>query len=140
MEGEASFGKAYDFIADFLVDRVYYFYVFPLFFLKIAREKDSEIYFDMLYDRAIEKSKDKEYVERLENLVNIYQNEVEKLREKSDILATILDAKDPLEFFQKMMEQQNFSNFNSLSIERVKELKNKSINLNEVLSEINLKI
>lgn len=144
MDREASLGKAYDFIVDFLVDRVYYFYVFPFYFLLVAKENDSEIYFDMLYDRALEKSKDESFVLRLESLVNIYQNEVESLRGKSDILSTLFNAEDPLAFFQEMMDKRNLRTFISFAKKEEKEIekmvKDKSIIIEKIKGEIYLKI
>ncbi len=144
MDREASFGKAYDFAVDFLVDRVYYFYVFPRYFLLLARDNDSEIYFDMLYDRAMVKSKDDSYKKRLETLVNIYQNEMEKLRQKSDILSNLFNAKDPLAFFQEMMAERNFRNFVFIAKNEEKEVekmvKNKGATITEIKGEIYLKI
>ncbi len=144
MEKETNFGKAYKFAVDFLADRVWYFYVFPRYFLLLVKNNDSDIYLDMLNDSAKEKTQDQGYLNRLETLVDIYQNEVEDLRKKSDILSIIFDAEDPLQFFQEMMGEKNLNAFISLSIEKVKELeeklKNKSITLTEIKGEINLKI
>lgn len=144
MDGEKNLSKAHEFAVNFLSQRVWFFYIFPFFFLKVIEKNDSEIYLDIVCDRAEEKSKDTLYIKRLETLVEIYQNEVEKLRGKSDILSTLFNAEDPLAFFQEMMDKRNLRTFISLikidEKEMKKMVKEKRLTIEENKGEIYLKI
>lgn len=137
-------GKAIDVSVDILSEKVWYFYVFPFFFLKVAREEDNELYLDLIYDRAQGKRGDIEYDERINKVVNAYSKEVELLREKSDIIFNLVDEKDPLAFFQEMMSLKNLNEFRALSIKKVLEIKEEAVTTNlskeQILEKLNLKV
>ena len=137
-------GKAIDVSVDILSEKVWYFYVFPFFFLKVAREEDNELYLDLIYDRAQGKRGDIEYDERINKVVNAYSKEVELLRENIDIIFNLVDEKDPLAFFQEMMSLKNLNEFRALSIKKVLEIKEEAVTTNlskeQILEKLNLKV
>ena len=139
-----NFGKAIDVSVDILSEKVWYFYVFPFFFLKVAKENDFEIYLDLIYDRAWAKRDDKEYKERIDKLVETYSKQVDALRIKSDAIFSIVDGEDPLAFFQEMMSMANLNTFRNLSDIEVENLgeqvKLGKITKQQVLEKLNLKI
>ncbi len=137
-------GKAIDVSVDILSEKVWYFYVFPFFFLKVAFDVDDELYFDLIYDRAQVKRGEKQYDERINKVVDAYSKEVDLLREKSDIIFNMIDGEDPLAFFQEMMSLKNLNEFRSLSLDKVLEIKEEGetskLSKVQILQKLNLKI
>lgn len=137
-------GKAIDVSVDILSEKVWYFYVFPFFFLKVVREEDCELYLDLIYDRAQGKRGNIEYDDRINKVVKAYSKEVELLREKSDIIFGLADGEDPLAFFQEMMSQKNLNEFRTLSLETVLEIKKEAETSNlskeQILEKLNVKV
>ena len=90
--------STYELVCDILSTKVNFFEIYPKFFLDIVKENNLDI-FNKLQTLSLLDDDNNE----INNLINIYIIELDKLRKKSDIVSNLVNCRNDLGFFQEMM-------------------------------------
>ena len=121
---------AYKLAYELLSEKVNFFEIYPKFFISLIKENNTIIYDKLQAINITEDDKDE-----INKLIEIYLNELDKLRAKSDVISNLVGCKDDLGFFQEMMSD-NINVLQSHSLEQLKVLE--YISLDDALNLLGL--
>lgn len=107
---------AYQLACELLKEKVNFFEIYPRYFLKIVKESNLAIY-NKLQDVNINEDDEKE----INNLIELYLENLDNLRVKSDVISNLVGCKNDLGFFQEMMSD-NLKVLESHTLEGLKVL------------------
>lgn len=121
---------AYNLAYELLSLKVNFFEIYPKFFLELVKENNNDIYIKLQNINIT--NQDKEDVNKL---IDLYLEEIENLRTKSDIISNLVGCNNDLGFFQEMMSDH----VNILKSYKVEELNTlKYLSFDDVLHFLNL--
>lgn len=113
---------------DLLSEKINFFYIFPSYFIELAKRNNV----------TIEESLDNNTINEL---ISLYNDSIYSLEEKAKALSNIVDCNDPLGFFQELMMMKAFGILEKTNLSDIKKMnKDDVINLlaitNETLEKI----
>jgi hypothetical protein len=124
--------NGYHLAYEILSEKINFFEIYPRFFLNLIKENNQDIYNKLTNNNLLEEDK-----EEVELLIDLYYDELCKLRDKSNIICNLVSCNNPLGFFQEMM-QDNIELLKTYKLEELKELSFKGLSFDEVILALRL--
>ena len=105
---------------DLLSEKINFFYIFPSYFIELAKRNNV----------VIKESLDSNIINEL---ISLYNDRIYDLEEKAKALSNIVNCNDPLGFFQELMMMKTFVILESTALIDIKKL-----NKNDVITLLGL--